>query len=162
MYREQKKHNRKKGNSLRMEKHMDILQACVMVPLPTPTWPMTSACFLSAEEKGRRQRVNLNCEVGGFFFLFTQRATASHEASGPQRSRLTGSSSQTKSEEETAEYTVHMTSCCPCTEHTDSVFRLGGSVVLLLEAFIQERPESLLHPICLLISQRRLNHERKL
>lgn len=32
---------------------MDILQACVMVPLPTPTWPMTSACFLSTEEEGQ-------------------------------------------------------------------------------------------------------------
>lgn len=33
-----------------MEKHMDILQACVMVPLRAPTGPVTSARFLSTKE----------------------------------------------------------------------------------------------------------------
>lgn len=63
--------------------------------------------------------------------LFTQRAAVSHGASGLQRSHLIGSSSQTKSEEETQKYTVHVSS--RCTEHLHSMFGLGGSVVLLLE-----------------------------
>lgn len=107
------------------------------------------------------------------FFFFTQRAAVSHEASGLQRSRLTGSFSQTVSEEETVKYTVHMTSCSPrSTEHTDLIYRLGGSVAFLLELyrsyfFIQEGLKSLLCLIFLLISQwmsfgLRLNHERKL
>lgn len=33
------------------KKHMDPLQACVRVPLPTPSWPMMSACFLSTGRK---------------------------------------------------------------------------------------------------------------
>lgn len=41
---DRKMDNKKAGNSLRMEKHMDVLQACVM--LPTPSWPMMSADFL--------------------------------------------------------------------------------------------------------------------
>lgn len=60
--------------------------------------------------------MNLTYEVK----FFTQKATVSHEASGPRHSRLTDSSSQTKSEKETVQYTVQMTSC---PEHTDSTFR---------------------------------------
>lgn len=115
--------------------------------------------------KWLRQKMDVNCNVK----VFTQKAAVSHEASGLQHSHLTGSFSQTRSEEETVKYTVHMTSSCPSTEHTDSIFRLGGSVVLLLaqfsRCFIQEGPKSLLCLISLLISQRiffGLNHERKL
>lgn len=120
-------HNKKRGNSLSMEKHMDILQACVMVPLPTPTWPMTSVCF---HNTGYRR--TMNPKVWGRK-LFTQKATVCHEASGLQRSRPTGSSSHTKSEEETVKHTVHMIPCCPCPRHTDSGFNLGGSVVSLVK-----------------------------
>lgn len=49
---EHKMDNKKAGNSLCMEKHMDVLQACVM--LPTPSWPMMSARFLSAELKAKK------------------------------------------------------------------------------------------------------------
>lgn len=42
-------HNKETGNSLSMEIYLDVLQACVM--LPTPSWPMMSAHYLSAEEK---------------------------------------------------------------------------------------------------------------
>lgn len=44
--------SKKAENSLLMEKHMDVLQACVM--LPTPSWPMMSTGFLSAELKAKK------------------------------------------------------------------------------------------------------------
>lgn len=53
--------------------------------------------------------------------FFTQTATVSHEALGLQRSRLTGSSSQTKSEEEAVKYTVQMTSCCSISERIQHI-----------------------------------------
>lgn len=56
------------------------------------------------------------------FFFFTQTAAASREVGGLQHSRLTGSSSQTTSAEETVKDTRHMTS------YINSGFRLGGSV----------------------------------
>lgn len=146
----------KKGNSLSAEKHMDILQACVMVPQPTPTYPLTSDCFYRTATNGR-DRVDVNCEV--YVFSLTQKATVSHEASGLQHSRPTGSSSQTKSEEEQVKYTAHMTSSSPSTELTDCMFRLEGSVVSLAQSsrcFIQEGPKSLLCLITLLIRKSRM------
>lgn len=35
-----------------MEKHVDVLQACVM--LPTPSWTMMSAHFLGADLKAKK------------------------------------------------------------------------------------------------------------
>jgi len=38
-----------------MEKHMDVLQLCVMIPLPTPTWPMMSVRFLRTGGKAETE-----------------------------------------------------------------------------------------------------------
>lgn len=74
---------------------------------------------------------------------FTLTAAVSHEASGLRRSRLTGSSSQTKSEEETVKHPVST-----LTLHAD--YRGQCCVVV---GFIQEGLKSLFYLISLLISQ---------
>lgn len=99
MTQSKKMDNKKAGNSLRMEKHMDVLQACVM--LPTPSWPM-SARFLRAELKAKKDTDSVKMKV------FTQTAAVSREVGGLQHSRLTGSSSQTKSVKETVKGTNFM------------------------------------------------------
>lgn len=47
--------------------------------------------------------------------VFTQKAAVSHEASGLQRSRPKGSSSQTRSEDKTVKEALQMTSCTTLT-----------------------------------------------
>lgn len=81
-------------------------------------------CGLEGKERNWSSSVRLK--------VFTQKAAVSREAGGLQRSRPTGSSSQTKSEEETANGKLHMTS------YINSKTRLGGSVESKIAGSLRE------------------------
>lgn len=165
-------HNNKKDSELPNygKKHMDILQACVMVPRPTPTWALTSACFLSAGGKRQKRRqMKLNWWGRVFYpesssLPWSLRSAAQSSDRQFFSNRVWGGNSKVHSSYDLMQPKV--------TEHTNFIFRLGGSVVFLFELhrsyfFIQESLKSLLCLISLLISQwmsfgLRLNHERKL
>lgn len=125
-----KTHNKKRGNSLSMEKHMDILQACVMVPLPTPTWPMTSARFLSPEAKAKTER---ECK------LWSQKVFYPESSIFPWSLRSAAQSSDRQffsNQVWWGNSKVHRSydlMLAAHRTHTDCTFGLGGSVVLLLE-----------------------------
>lgn len=110
-----------KGTSLSMEKHMDVLQTCVMVPLPTPTRLITSVQCLWTES--RDTQIEAQLQSGRFFHPESRSFPWSLRSAAQSSDRQFFSNQVWRG---SAKHTVQMTSWCSWTEHKASVIRQGA------------------------------------